>query len=912
MFGAVLNRLATSVRRALSQYAVGANEPELALNFIDNEYITNNSTSTFASAVTHSMSSNSVMTDGYGDELLTNGNFSTGDTTGWTTNGSPTVSRGVVTLPITDSNTRYIQQDLSTVSGVTYVINLNLVDADSNGRVMRVSVDSSAGTFTGDLLAENTSINISGGSVEFVFTATSSTSYFRIFTNSTTNGHYTSLDNISVREMPVLKWAPHNFQEYSDDVSQGTGQTGVDRTATTLTEKTTTGEHRIQVGISPPVVGQKYTMALEAKSGTGSRLLGFRGYGHGGIGNYPVFDIVNGTIETAGANFMDVSITDVGDGYYLCKASVVPASAFRWSVHMIEDGTPPQHSYTGDGSSSILLRKLRQYNSNLGGMTDNPDNSGNDADFVATSGSEKYLPRIGHHVYNGSAWANEGLLAESEARTNYATYYDDFSNAFWTKVTTTVASDDTIAPTGVEAADKITATGDFTRVTFPASGLTDSTDYLVSIYAKEDSSYKFAMNFKNKANVSVSSIFDLRNISASGDGVIQDVGNGWCRCGLKFNLGSGATTPDLRIVTYVSPITAGVNFNNGESIYIYGAQVEAGSTFSSLIPTSGSSVTRAAETFTIPSANLPWPEPVYTGSDVITNGGFDTDSDWTKSTAPASTISGGVATVGGSGGNGYIYQNASLVTGKVYEITFDVTSASATSLTFLRGNSFGNTSGAYIDLGLLTVGTHTAVFVAAYPNIGFTVGGGNTAIVSFDNISVREIDPLSVSIAMDGRMTYADEGDYNTVIFYEWLEDGDNFLRAQVTTNSTFEGRIIVNTEENNNPDQVDSAASDVFAPDVLVPFDIASRHGSTFLNMAQAGISYTENTTPTALADLSSANMTIADTYMGTIGTFRVWDRDITDDGLVEATNPSLEPSLSLTFEGTGTNSFVTQDWSE
>ena len=86
---------------------------------------------------------------------------------------------------------------------------------------------------------------------------------------------------------------------------------------------------------------------------------------------------------------------------------------------------------------------------------------------------------------------------------------------------------------------------------------------------------------------SVSSIFDLRNISASGDGVIQDVGNGWCRCGLKFNLGSGATTPDLRIVTYVSPITAGVNFNNGESIYIYGAQVEAGSTFSSLIPTSG-------------------------------------------------------------------------------------------------------------------------------------------------------------------------------------------------------------------------------------------------------------------------------------------------------------------------------------
>jgi hypothetical protein len=50
----------------------------------------------------------------------------------------------------------------------------------------------------------------------------------------------------------------------------------------------------------------------------------------------------------------------------------------------------------------------------------------------------------------------------------------------------------------------------------------------------------------------------------------------------------------------------------------------------------------------------------------------------------------------------------------------------------------------------------------------------------------------------------------------------------------------------------------------------------------------------------------------MGTISEFRVWDRDITDAGLVEATEPSLEPSLSLTFEGTGTNSFVVNDWAE
>ena len=124
MFGAVLNRLATSVRRALSQYAVGANEPELALNFIDNEYITNNSTSTFASAVTHSMSSNSVMTDGYGSELVVNSSFTT-DVSSWSIQGAGVTAsslNGVATV-ITNSFGQGIYQNITTEEGKTYIIN---------------------------------------------------------------------------------------------------------------------------------------------------------------------------------------------------------------------------------------------------------------------------------------------------------------------------------------------------------------------------------------------------------------------------------------------------------------------------------------------------------------------------------------------------------------------------------------------------------------------------------------------------------------------------------------------------------------------------------------------------------------------------------------------------------------------
>ena len=38
--------------------------------------------------------------------------------------------------------------------------------------------------------------------------------------------------------------------------------------------------------------------------------------------------------------------------------------------------------------------------------------------YVPTTSSAVYAPRVGHHVYNGSAWVNEGILHESEARTN--------------------------------------------------------------------------------------------------------------------------------------------------------------------------------------------------------------------------------------------------------------------------------------------------------------------------------------------------------------------------------------------------------------------------------------------------------------------------------------------------------------
>ena len=160
-------------------------------------------------------------------------------------------------------------------------------------------------------------------------------------------------------------------------------------------------------------------------------------------------------------------------------------------------------------------------------------------------------------------------------------------------------------------------------------------------------------------------------------------------------------------------------------------------------------------------------------------------------------------------------------------------------------------------------------------------------------------------------MTYADEDDAEAVVAHRWEIDGGNRIRFRVATNSTKIGDPFFDQSDNSVSDTV-TGADDTYAPGVLVPYNAAGRHGSTFINGATDGVALTANTTPTALPDLSATDLNLAYDYMGTIGTFRVWDKDLGDTGIVEATNPSLEPSLSLTFEGVGTNSFVVNDWSE
>jgi hypothetical protein len=350
----------------------------------------------------------------------------------------------------------------------------------------------------------------------------------------------------------------------------------------------------------------------------------------------------------------------------------------------------------------------------------------------------------------------------------------------------------------------------------------------------------------------------------------------------------------------------------------YLPQLEQGLKPSSPILTTGSAVTRAADVLTVPAANLPYPTPTVIGPELVTNGTFDDGlTGWTSGSAGVLSVSNGQLVVSTLAGDnfGTAYQEISTVAGSVYEMKIDristtqefsagVATTATSTINVLNLSSAGGVAGSFSGV---FVGTGSNVFIRA--GVGFNSAGEGTAV--YDNISVREINPLAVSIQMDGKVTYADENSFEQVRFVKWENTSPTrVIQLRLETNSTNTGKFAVQQIGGDTADRAVRESGNSYLPDVLVPFNVAGRFGSNFLNGANDGVASTERTDIVALPDLSATNLPLANKYNGTIRTFRIWSQDITDAGLVEATAPSLVPSLSLTFDDTE-NSFIVEDWS-
>ena len=203
-----------------------------------------------------------------------------------------------------------------------------------------------------------------------------------------------------------------------------------------------------------------------------------------------------------------------------------------------------------------------------------------------------------------------GLLIE-EARTNLLTYSEQFDNvAGWWKNGVTISSDTTTAPDGTITADKLIESlgGTLHYISYiPFLSLANKT-FSSSIYLKKLSSGSARIvNMQCSDNVAyvgaISFDLDTKQIVYTSPnnanfinttGTITEVGNGWIRCSLTTTRNNLNT--DTALTYFLGTSGASVSYaGDGTSgIYIWGAQLEAGSFATSYIPTGETFASRAS------------------------------------------------------------------------------------------------------------------------------------------------------------------------------------------------------------------------------------------------------------------------------------------------------------------------------
>ncbi len=209
--------------------------------------------------------------------------------------------------------------------------------------------------------------------------------------------------------------------------------------------------------------------------------------------------------------------------------------------------------------------------------------------------------------YDPVTLAVRGLLIE-EQRTNLFLRSQEFNDAAWTKDGASITANAINAPDGTLTGDKMIGNNGSTgsgviRITT----VTSSSTYTLTVFVQSDGIANWVQLINTSAtgtsvarawfNLSTG-IVGTRNAGYSASS-ITSVGNGWYRVSATF---TASGTSSQSIITNASDDNVNGYAGDGFSgIYIWGAQLEAGASATSYIPTTTAAVTRNADVATITS-----------------------------------------------------------------------------------------------------------------------------------------------------------------------------------------------------------------------------------------------------------------------------------------------------------------------
>jgi len=304
-------------------------------------------------------------------------------------------------------------------------------------------------------------------------------------------------------------------------------------------------------------------------------------------GYYVNFDLTNGTFSNGSLGVG--TITSIGGGWYRCQMTFATAATSVVATIQLVDSLASGINEASTTTNSVYIWRAQ---AQTGDFATNyiPTTTA-----AVTEGPVTNLPRLD---YFGSTCPQ--LLMEP-TRTNLATYSQMFNDSNWSKDGVSVSGNVAVSPDGYTNADLMIEDTSLTghrnsRLVSWVSGTT----YAVSCFVKQGSGTRrfgillsttiFGTNLMANFNLQTGVI---TTTNSSIVGKIENYGNGWYRCiAIATSTSSGSASISLYLRQTDAAITSTYTGDGTSSLYMWGAQVEAGAYASSYIPTTAATTTR--------------------------------------------------------------------------------------------------------------------------------------------------------------------------------------------------------------------------------------------------------------------------------------------------------------------------------
>lgn len=325
-----------------------------------------------------------------------------------------------------------------------------------------------------------------------------------------------------------------------------------------------------------------FTFSVYAKASTdGGDSDGIYMLINGSPDSWATFDLNNGTTSLGAGASVDSKIEVIGSGWYRCSLT---ASGGVSDVRIY----PTAQDGTRDDTTGAVFIQDAQLNYGLVAQTYVETTTASVTEGVAID-----VPRLTYDPVNPTS---ASLLLEP-SRQNLMPSSEDIDN-LWSKLRVTVENNSTTSPEGlVNAGKSIVTADDGNHASYDtiSSGLTGGNPYFISCFVKKVNT-KYIRLYEGYTSAYVEFNFDDQTTdlqNGASDLLLEQHPNGWWRLGFKFTADASGNG---QFALYIND-----NNNNrsyigaGEAVYLWGAQIEAGSYPTSYIPTYGASSTRTSE-----------------------------------------------------------------------------------------------------------------------------------------------------------------------------------------------------------------------------------------------------------------------------------------------------------------------------